>query len=82
VDNFNAYTLTCVLKMPLLVLAPGVHSTPWDSQCKGLGPKYTFLLTLTKLLVDRDAMQLPKKYKENFDVSSEGPSSGSLLTLF
>jgi hypothetical protein len=21
-------------------------------------------------------MQLPKKYKENFDVSSEGPSSG------
>ena len=26
-------------------------------------------------------MQLPEKYKENFDVSSEGPSSGVLTTF-
>jgi hypothetical protein len=25
-------------------------------------------------------MQLPEKYKENFDVSSEGPSSGITVT--
>jgi hypothetical protein len=25
-------------------------------------------------------MQLPEKYKENFDVSSEGPSSGVTVT--
>jgi hypothetical protein len=30
---------------------------------------------MRKLRIDR--IQLPEKYKENFDVSSEGPSSGS-----
>ena len=27
-----------------------------------------------------EGMQLPEKYKENFDVSSEGPSSGVTVT--
>jgi hypothetical protein len=27
--------------------------------------------------IDRDATTVPEKYKKNFDVSSEGPSSGS-----
>jgi hypothetical protein len=27
-------------------------------------------------------MQLPEKYKENFDVSSEGPSTASIVVVF
>jgi hypothetical protein len=31
---------------------------------------------IRKLRIDRDTT-IPEKYKENFDVPSEGPSSGS-----
>jgi hypothetical protein len=34
---------------------------------------YTLILNCNKLSLV--GMQLPEKYKENFDVSSEGPSS-------
>jgi uncharacterized protein YfaQ (DUF2300 family) len=36
----------------------------------------TVVAIIRKCRIDRD-IQLPEKYKENFHVSSEGPSSGS-----
>ena len=34
-----------------------------------------------KKAVNRERLQLPEKYKQNFDVSSEGPSLGSWWRL-